>query len=89
MMKKNDLGRIRWRCIRRGMLELDIILGDFFDDHFQELTPHEQQCFIELLENPDPSLYAWLLGQEVPQKAEAMEMVSKIRNRIRSVTPKD
>lgn len=76
---ENDLGRIRWRCVRRGMLELDIILGNFFDQHFSSLDDREQELFVSLLEKPDPLLYAWLLGQEIPKKAEDLEIIKKIR----------
>lgn len=78
-LSKTDLGRIRWRCCRRGMLELDFILGNFFDHHFLNLSEGEQQLFIDLLEHPDPVLYDWLLGHVDPDKPDELMLVKKIR----------
>ena len=52
------LGRLRWRC-RRGMLELDLVLAHFLQQHHAELTM--QQCveLDSLLSLPDQDL--WLL----------------------------
>lgn len=36
-----DAGKIRWKC-RRGMLELDIILENFYEQQFQTLTNDEK-----------------------------------------------
>lgn len=60
-----DLAKIRWQC-RRGMLELDILLERFLNKHFENLTESEKKLFIQLLEQPDPTLYAWLMGYETP-----------------------
>lgn len=50
------LGRLRWRC-RRGMLELDLVLANFLQQHHAELTV--QQCveLDELLNLPDQDLW--------------------------------
>lgn len=55
--------RVRWAC-RRGMLELDILLLDFFDACYHALPPADQQDFIALLESPDQALNHWLLSYE-------------------------
>lgn len=66
--------QIRWQC-RRGMLELDIMLISFFDHHYDTLSPKEQELFVALLEASDADLYAWLLGEEIPDcKLQAMVM---------------
>ncbi len=75
----NELGKIRWRCTRRGMLELDELLGKFFDQHFKSLSAAEQKLFIELLEKPDPVLFDWLLGHTDPENVEQFALVKKIR----------
>ena len=75
-------GRIRWRAMRRGMLELDVILGNFFEGHFAALSAQEQQWFVDLLEHPDPQLYTWLLGHEQPCTATDRAIVKKIRQTL-------
>lgn len=56
MSNKIEKNRIRWKC-RRGMLELDILLLDFFEKWFDQLTPQEKKLFDELLDQPDVVLY--------------------------------
>ena len=56
-----DHRRLRWLC-RRGMKELDIVLG-WYLDHCYATAPHiEQQAFVELLKQEDPLIWGWLLG---------------------------
>lgn len=77
-MEQHEKKRLYWGC-RRGMLELDLLLLPFFEQHFDSLTPDEQALFPGLLEQSDPVLFAWLMGHEVcePQFAG---LVEKIRN---------
>lgn len=51
-----DLGRVRWRC-RRGMLELDMLLGKFLDEQYLRLNARQRQDFAALLELGDPELW--------------------------------
>ena len=57
------LRRLRFRAWRRGFREADLILGGFADRHLAGLGPAELDDFEALLEQPDPDLYAWILGQ--------------------------
>lgn len=70
------LNRVRWAC-RRGMLELDCLLIPFFDNHYQSLTQAEQDTFEQLLTEPDPVIYAWLIGSEACDN-EYKALVAKI-----------
>ena len=78
MSDSMDTGKIRWKC-RRGMLELDIILEQFYDMRFSALTPVEKELFNQLLDEPDPLLYGWLLGHQVPENPQHSIIVNKIR----------
>jgi antitoxin CptB len=60
-----DAGRLRWRC-RRGMKELDILLGRYVDERFSGAPPEEQTAFRALLETQDPVIYAYCLGSLQP-----------------------
>ena len=53
--------QVRWRC-RRGVLELDSLLLPFFDKHYLDLSPKNQESFIELLALEDPELQVLFLG---------------------------
>lgn len=52
--------RLTWRC-RRGMLELDLALAAFLAKGYEVLTPAQQQCFDELLDETDPQLFEWII----------------------------
>ncbi|RFC37992.1 MAG: antitoxin CptB [Candidatus Nitrotoga sp. LAW] len=51
-----ELERVRWRC-RRGLLELDIVLGRFIGQHYASLNEAQQAAFDRLLDMPDPILW--------------------------------
>ena len=51
-----ELERVRWRC-RRGLLELDIVLGRFIEQHYVNLDKAQQAAFDLLLDMPDPTLW--------------------------------
>lgn len=55
MMDDRERERILWRC-RRGLLELDLLLQQFIQKHFAQLTDAELASFAHLLELPDPDL---------------------------------
>lgn len=58
--------KITWRC-RRGMLELDLILNRFIQQHLDNLSDTQLQTFQLLLEQPDPDLYAFFMSYEQSQ----------------------
>jgi antitoxin CptB len=51
-----SLERVRWRC-RRGLLELDIVLGRFIADRYPRLNNEQHVVFDELLDLPDTELW--------------------------------
>lgn len=73
--------KLAWQC-RRGMLELDVILIPFLEEHFENLSESQQKMFSELLSADDPDLYTWLMGYGKSDKNEFNLMVQIIRNKI-------
>ena len=63
-MKREDYERLRWRCIRRALLELDIALTRFLDQQFDKLSDAEQQAFVELADMEDHDLWHMISGQK-------------------------
>jgi antitoxin CptB len=51
-----SLERARWRC-RRGLLELDIVLGRFIKDRYPRISNEQRLVFDELLDLPDTELW--------------------------------
>ena len=74
----NNIERLRWQC-RRGMLELDVLLEGFLDQHYPTLSPRLKRHFFQLLEFPDPIIHAWCVGGENPADEEFTELVGAIR----------
>jgi len=79
-MLENQLSkkRLRWQC-RRGMLELDVLLGRFLEQQYDELNTQQRQEFVNLLTIDDTELYGWLVQQQTV-KQEFAAIVALIRN---------
>ena len=54
------LRRLRIRSWRRGMKEMDLILGPFSDSELSRLSPAELDEYEELLNENDQDLYPWI-----------------------------
>lgn len=74
MATQETLNRLRWHC-RRGMLELDVLLGPFVDSTFSDLNDNDQALFTQLLECEDADLFSWFIDREPSQDAELQRMV--------------
>ena len=62
-MERENYERLRWRCVRRGLLEVDIALTRFLDQQFEKLNEEEQQAFVELADMEDHDLWHLISGQ--------------------------
>lgn len=89
-MKKNTVdspstvySRLHWAC-RRGMLELDVLLGNFLKEAYEGLSDAEKADFTEFLTYPDPELMAWIMGRETPPTASLAAMAKRIHAHARS-----
>ena len=71
--------RLRWSC-RRGMLELDVLLGNFLEEAYLTSSDEDQKKFVELLDRNDQELFMWLTGKETPSQPEFIDIVGKIRH---------
>lgn len=56
--------RIHFRAWRRGMREMDLILGPFADARLDQLDTDALDSFEALLDVPDQDLYRWVTGAE-------------------------
>ncbi|MGB4467606.1 MAG: succinate dehydrogenase assembly factor 2 [Azovibrio sp.] len=78
-MERAAYERLRWRSIRRGMLEVDIALTRFLDEQFQSLSAAEQQAFVELADFEDLELWHLISGQEVCEDPRLAPIVAMLR----------
>jgi antitoxin CptB len=65
------LKRLGMRSWRRGMKEMDLVLGPFADAHLTHLSETELLTYDALLAENDQDLMAWVLGQRPPPDAFA------------------
>ncbi|MDZ4201887.1 MAG: succinate dehydrogenase assembly factor 2 [Gallionella sp.] len=72
------MARMRWRC-RRGLLELDIVLGRFVDSSYAGLDAAQQAVFDELLDMPDTVLWDMITGKKEPQQTSQQYLLKSIK----------
>ena len=77
-----EIARLRWRC-RRGMRELDQLLGWYLETRYPHDDAPTQRAFEALLDAQDPDLWNWFCGRGAPAQAEWRGIVDAIRNRDR------
>ncbi|MCL4144507.1 UNVERIFIED_CONTAM: hypothetical protein GTU68_019016 [Idotea baltica] len=57
------------------MLELDLVLKPFLDDHFDALEEEDKLRYEKLLEEQDPDLFQWFLRGGEPENPELKRIV--------------
>ena len=81
--KMNVKKRLKIQSWRRGMKEMDLILGSYIDNNIHILNPNEIADYERLLLQDDQLLFSWFSNEEaVP--AELYGIFSKISNFIKS-----
>ena len=73
-----EMERVRWRC-RRGLLELDIVLGRFVEQHYAGLDEAQQAAFDALLDMSDTVLWDMIAGRQEATQGERQALLEKIR----------
>jgi len=73
-----NLERVKWRA-RRGLLELDIVLGRFIETHYSQLDDEEKRVFEELLDMPDTPLWDMIAGRLESEQGDHQALIEKIR----------
>ena len=58
--------RLRYRAWHRGTKEMDLILGPFADANVEGYGQAELDRLEALMNQEDPPLLKWVMGQEVP-----------------------
>lgn len=74
-----ELNRLRWRCTRRAMLEMDILLGSFLDKHYSSLTAEQAAAFATLADMEDLELWPLITGKRECENSLQAEVVAMLR----------
>ena len=72
--------RLRWQC-RRGMKELDALLTDYLEQHYDGASDGEKAAFRDVLALPDPDLVGYLLQRQEPESEDIAAVVAHILGR--------
>lgn len=70
--------KIRFQT-RRGLLELDLVLGRFMEREFEQLNDEELAAFVEILEFQDQDLLALVNGYTQTEKTHLIPLLNRIR----------
>lgn len=59
--------RLLWRC-RRGIREMDILLQDYLQVHYDSSSANEKNTFEELLDEADLDILSWIMQKTSPDE---------------------
>jgi antitoxin CptB len=69
---------LRYRAWHRGTLEMDRVLGPFADAHINALSEAELDRLESVMDQEDPALLKWVMGQDVPPADVDVEFLGRI-----------
>jgi antitoxin CptB len=78
-VERDALNRLQWRCTRRALLELDLILGKFLVEEFPALSEAEKQVFAVLADMEDHDLWPMVNGSEECEDAQQAGIIAMLR----------
>nr|AKM76892.1 ankyrin repeat family protein [Hypseocharis bilobata] len=64
--KRRFVNRLLYRSKQRGLLELDLILGKWVEEHIHSMDENGLKALVDVLDLENPDLWRWLTGQEQP-----------------------
>jgi antitoxin CptB len=75
--------RMRMRAWRRGIKEMDLILGPYADERLAAMAPDMLATFDGLLSENDHDLYAWVTGA-APAPTAVAPLIADVAAHARS-----
>lgn len=72
------LKKLLYRSWHRGCKETDIILGRFADENLHKMDFATIDIYEKLLDEPDTSIWDWLVGTCPPEKPEYAPLLTLI-----------
>ena len=69
--------KLKWKC-RRGVLELDTVLMNFYNNKESDLTDDQLEQFNKLLDLEDPILLDWLIYKKkaLPDYIQIVDLIN-------------
>jgi len=77
------LSKLRW-CCRRGLLENDLFIEQFFAKHESDLTVGQADALGVLMDLSDNDLLDLLIGRKTPEGPQAHPDVTQVLGMLRA-----
>ena len=71
--------RMLFRAWRRGLREMDLVMGGFADANLPAMSEAELDEFERLLDAPDPEVLAWITGDAPVPAAFDTPLFARLR----------
>jgi len=71
--------RLLFRAWRRGVREVDLIIGRFADAYIEAFDDADLDDFERLIEAPNANLYAWVINSAVAPPPYDTAVLAKLR----------
>jgi antitoxin CptB len=81
--------RVLFRARRRGLREMDLVMGQFADMNLPEMDEADLCEFERLLDVPDPEVLAWIVGDEPTPCAFDTPLFRRLRAAPREALARD
>lgn len=81
MLADVEMKRLYWHS-RRGMLELDVLLGPFLEEAYSDLDAEDKLRYRKLLESEDQDMFGWFMQRNEPDDPDLKRMVRMILDRV-------
>lgn len=72
--------KLRFRSLRRGTKESDLVIGGFAKTHLARLTEEQLDRFEALLDENDQDVLGWVIGMTPPPAAFDTDILEMLRN---------
>lgn len=72
-----EMKRLRWHC-RRGIKEVEVKIGPFFEHRYATLSETKRLVFQRLLKCEDADLFDWVMQRDRPQEVDLAELMDEI-----------
>lgn len=80
MKASEELNRLRWRCTRRALLEMDLLLGNFLENQYLNLPPELAAEFVVLADMEDLDLWPLITGKKECANALQAQVLAMLRD---------
>jgi antitoxin CptB len=78
--------KILFRAWRRGLREMDLVMGRFADANLPSMSEADLDEFERLLDVPDPQVLGWIIGEVTPPPEFDTPLLKRLSTAPRAVS---